>query len=405
MLSVNEKKGTIRLGCFGRTRQPTLADLNLAVSSLGFNMDEFLTLYGGNANDAAGPRDGNESDSSEDDEYSDDDDALSEDHHHNDPDHHHDPDRDARTEAVTYLQYDDLLTCEIKKFELDDRDEVFSLKGKKLELIEEIGKGSQATVWKGTIDGRHVALKQVDLSGARDRNEVRNAIKYEVDMMRKFNHKNIIRYFGSFFSKRTQELNIITELIPGGSLTRWIHTFGRFSETLAAHVIHQTLNGLLFLHSHLILHRDLKPDNLLVDVDGTIKLVDFGIAVQMCDELSYRMSSVGTPWYTAPEVINGEEYSFPCDVWSLGCTLIELLTGKPPFHHLNAVEALFAMTEEMPSVPADASSHCRDFLGTIFVREWKNRATAASLLQHPYLTSSLLNGQEDSIFLCNVNGL
>jgi len=307
---------------------------------------------------------------------------------------------------VTYLPFQDseIFTCSVRDvmFTINEADDVFSLKGKKLGMIEELGRGSQATVWKGTIDNQIVALKQVDLSNAKDKREVRSQLKYEVDVMKRCSHRNVIKYFGSFYNKTSQEMNIIMELIPGGSLSTWIQSYGCFSEVLSAHVIRQALEGLAFLHSRRILHRDFKPDNLMVDFYGCIKLVDFGIAVQLQDESACRHSSVGTPWYTAPEVINGEPYRYGCDVWSLGCTLIELLTGKPPYYHLNAIEALYTMTEmSRPPFPEGISDACTSFLADCFVRDWKERPTAELLLQHDFIRDLIVPGQSDTIFLKN----
>jgi serine/threonine protein kinase len=142
-----------------------------------------------------------------------------------------------------------------------------------------------------------------------------------------------------------------------------------------------------------------KPDNLLIDLDGSIKLVDFGIAAQLENEADRRRSSVGTPWYTAPEVILGQEYAFGCDIWSCGCMLLELLTGHPPYHRCNAMAAVYAMTENAhPPMPANVSDAARDFLSLCWRHDTDERPSAHELLQHPWIVDNLIPALERTVF-------
>lgn len=285
-----------------------------------------------------------------------------------------------------------------RKFELDP--EIgFSLKGKVLEIVKELGSGATATVWKGMIDGCVVALKQFELENMENkkRRELRKSLKIEVDMMREHTHPNILRYFGSFYSSKTMELNVVIEFVSAGDVTGRIKS-GPLNEVASAHIIFQTLQGLAFLHAKSIMHRDIKPDNLLLDFDGTVKLADFGIAAQLEDSAEKRMSSVGTPWYTAPEVINGEEYSFTCDVWSLGCTLFELITARPPYADANPMIAVYKMTENLhPPLPPNCSSLCQQFLLCCWARG-DARPSARDLLYHPWIINNLVRGRETTVF-------
>jgi len=168
------------------------------------------------------------------------------------------------------------------------------------------------------------------------------------------------------------------------------------NEMLSAHVIYQVLEGLDFLHANNIIHRDLKPDNMLIDSRGNVKLIDFGISIKL--ETEFRKSSVGTPWYTAPEVIEGQEYTFPADIWSLGCSLIELLTGFSPFHTLNAIAALFKMSTESPSIPEYVTLTTNNFLQCCFHRNWKDRSTTEELLEHQFIISNVVQDGENELF-------
>lgn len=285
-----------------------------------------------------------------------------------------------------------------RKFQLDP--EVgFSLKGKVLEIVEELGSGATATVFKGMIDGCVVALKQFELENLENkkRRELRKSLKIEVDMMKDHVHPNILQYFGSFYSSKTMELNVVIEYVSARDVTSQIKS-GPLNEVAAAHIVFQTLQGLAFLHAKNIMHRDIKPDNLLLDHDGTVKLADFGIAAQLENDAEKRTSSVGTPWYTAPEVINGEEYSYTCDVWSLGCTLFELLTARPPYADANPMIAVYKMTENLhPPLPPNCSSLAQQFLLCTWVRG-DARPSARDLLFHPWLAKNLVRGREHTVF-------
>ena len=285
------------------------------------------------------------------------------------------------------------------KFELDPA-VGFSLKGKILEVVEELGSGATATVWKGLIDGHSVALKQFELAhmDKKKGRDLRQSLKIDVDMMKTHAHPNVLQYFGSFFSRKTMELNVVIEYVASGDITGRIPA-GGLNECVSAHIIYQTLLGIQFLHDHRILHRDIKPDNLLLDTDGSVKLADFGIAAQLEDQAERRMSSVGTPWYTAPEVINGEEYSFGCDIWSTACTLYELITGKPPYADANPMVAVYKMTENAhPPLPANASPLCQEFLLCAWVRDTATRPTVQQSLCHPWLAANMVHGFENTVF-------
>lgn len=122
-------------------------------------------------------------------------------------------------------------------------------------------------------------------------------------------------------------------------------------------------------------------------MDGQIKMIDFGTATQIqLDEKLKRRSAVGTPWYCAPEVVNCEEYSSAVDVWSVGCSLLELLTGKPPYDDLNDIQCLFKMAEGVtPPLPTNVSESCLAFLRDCLAVDHTLRPTTDDLLNHPWL--------------------
>jgi len=177
------------------------------------------------------------------------------------------------------------------------------------------------------------------------------------------------------------------ELVTGVPITDLVLYKTVLTENQARYILLYVVKAMEFLHRRYIIHRDLKPDNVLINMEAVLKLIDFGTATPVKPyEQSKRRSTVGTPWYCAPEVINGEEYGNRCDVWSIGCFAIELVSGKPPFDDLNDIACLLKMAEgNPPPLPLDISDMCRDFLTKCLLTDWQSRPTTAELLEHPFL--------------------
>ena len=175
-------------------------------------------------------------------------------------------------------------------------------------------------------------------------------------------------------------LNIILEYVENGSLDSLIKKFGKFPETLVATYVQQVLLGLDYLHSQGVIHRDIKGGNILTTKDGIVKLADFGVATKLTDSEKSN-SVVGTPYWMAPEVIemNGSLTS-ACDIWSLGCTVIELLTTNPPYSTLHPCSAMIKIVQEPMPLPENISDDLKDFLNRCFEKDPYKRIDAKSLL-------------------------
>lgn len=200
-------------------------------------------------------------------------------------------------------------------------------------------------------------------------------------------HKNVVSYRGCFFGENG-ELNLVAEYIPGWSLADHLAQVSRFPEHMVACITQQIVDGLDYLHKMGITHRDVKPANILVNPDGMIKITDFGVSSAVDVPTMTGNTLVGTPWYIAPEMIEGRPYGKSVDIWSLGCTVMELATGKRPYHNLRPHVAMFSMTKDrMPPIPKKLSPALRDFLKTCWVWDPAQRPTPANLRRHPFLAS------------------
>lgn len=256
---------------------------------------------------------------------------------------------------------------------------------KDFQLGDCLGKGAFGSVYRalnwGT--GETVAIKQVrleNLGGV----ELKT-IMLEIDLLKNLNHANIVKYNG--FVKSSESLYIILEYCENGSLHSICKNFGKFPENLVALYMSQVLHGLLYLHEQGVIHRDIKGANILTTKEGLVKLADFGVATKASG--LDQSSVVGTPYWMAPEVIELSGAATSSDIWSLGCTVIELIEGKPPYHKLQPMQALFRIVnDEHPPIPGSASPLLREFLMECFQKNPTLRISAKRLLKHPWILSA-----------------
>ncbi|KAI0096129.1 hypothetical protein GGR51DRAFT_567474 [Nemania sp. FL0031] len=251
-------------------------------------------------------------------------------------------------------------------------------------LGECIGKGAFGAVYKafnwGT--GEAVAVKQIKLVNL-PKSELR-MIEAEIDLLKNLHHDNIVKYIG--FVKSADCLNIILEYCENGSLHSICKAYGKFPENLVGVYMTQVLQGLQYLHDQGVIHRDIKGANILTTKDGKVKLADFGVSTSTLAGPDKEAQVVGTPYWMAPEIIELSGATPASDIWSLGCTVIELLSGRPPYHHLQAMPALFAIVnDDHPPLPEGVSSAARDFLMQCFQKDPNLRVSAKKLLKHNWI--------------------
>ncbi|KAJ7977973.1 Mitogen-activated protein kinase kinase [Quillaja saponaria] len=272
-----------------------------------------------------------------------------------------------------------------------------SIRWRKGELI---GCGAFGRVYMGmNLDsGELLAVKQVLIaasSASKEKAQVHiKELEDEVKLLKDHSHPNIVRYLGTV--REEDSLNILLEFVPGGSISSLLGKFGAFPEAVIRTYTKQLLLGLEYLHKHGIMHRDIKGANILVDNKGCIKLADFGASKQVVElaTISGAKSMKGTPYWMAPEVILQTGHSCSADIWSVGCTVIEMATGKPPWsQQYQEVAALFHIgtTKSHPPIPEHLSVGAKDFLLKCLQKEPNLRQSASELLQHPFVTGEDLD--------------
>ncbi|KAH7444797.1 hypothetical protein KP509_02G092400 [Ceratopteris richardii] len=227
----------------------------------------------------------------------------------------------------------------------------------------------------------------------------------ELDILQSLDSPFIVRCLGAQFDSAAPSPTIrslFLEYMDGGSLATLLRRRGGKlnDERVAARYTRAILQGLDYLHGKGIVHCDIKSHNILIGSSG-VKIADFGAARRMKTEGSAAMDGVlrGTPLYMAPEVAQGIEQGPPSDIWSLGCTLVEMLQGRPPWGHIKSLAALFlklGSSDECIPLPPSISAEAEDFIRLCLRKDTQARPTAAELLQHPFLR---VEGAADEIWI------
>nr|CAH0111353.1 unnamed protein product [Daphnia galeata] len=254
------------------------------------------------------------------------------------------------------------------------------------EVLEKIGEGSFGRVYKARH--RHlrglVALKFIPKIG-RTECELQS-LRHEFEIQKGLRHPNIVHMLGAF--ETLKELVVVTEYVES-DLYKLLED-GTLCEDKMRMVACQLLSALYYLHSDRILHRDIKPQNILLTSDGIIKLCDFGFARSM-DLNTYVLTSVkGTPLYMAPEIIEEKPYDHNADLWSLGCILYELLVGSPPFCTTSLLQLIRKIRYETVPWPTNLSPDCFNLLQGLLEKDPRRRLTWPHLLEHPFLENKVL---------------
>ncbi|XP_072707622.1 myosin-IIIa isoform X2 [Ciconia boyciana] len=274
------------------------------------------------------------------------------------------------------------------------------------EIIETIGKGTYGKVFKvlNKKNGSKAAVKILDPV-----HDIDEEIEAEYNILKALSdHPNVVKFYGMYYKKDVKngdQLWLVLELCNGGSVTDLVKGFlkrgERMNELIIAYILREALMGLQHLHENKTIHRDIKGNNILLTTEGGVKLVDFGVSAQLTSTRLRRNTSVGTPFWMAPEVIACEQqldssYDARCDAWSLGITAIELGDGDPPLADLHPMRALFKIPRNPPPTlqqPELWSPEFNDFINKCLTKDYEKRPTVSSLLQHDFIKQ--IEGKEN----------
>ncbi|KAK3023978.1 hypothetical protein RJ639_042868 [Escallonia herrerae] len=283
-----------------------------------------------------------------------------------------------------------------------------------------IGRGTFGSVYVASNreTGALCAMKEVELVPDDPKSaECIRQLEQEIKVLSQLKHQNIVQYYGS--ETVGDRFYIYLEYVHPGSINKYVSEHCKaITESVVRNFTRHILSGLAYLHSAKTIHRscvpskclkfhsrgpsliinisrDIKGANLLVDVNGVVKLADFGMAKHLTGQAA-NLSLKGSPYWMAPELLHpvrhrddSSDLALAVDIWSLGCTIIEMLNGKPPWSEFEGAAAMFKVLRETPPIPETLSPDGKDFLHCCFRRNPAERPSASMLLEHRFLKNSL----------------
>lgn len=256
-----------------------------------------------------------------------------------------------------------------------------------------IGSGSFAVVWRSRhrSSGLEVAVKEIDKRQLSPK--VRENLLKEISILSTIHHPNIIRLYEAI--QTNDRIYLVLEYCAGGDLAAYIHRHGKVSEPVARHFMRQLAAGLQVLQEKNLIHRDLKPQNLLLATNATtpnMKIGDFGFARSLTPQ-GLADTLCGSPYYMAPEIIENQKYDAKADLWSVGAILYQLVVGRPPFDgnsQLQLFQNILASTELHfpPDALNELHSDCLDLCRNLLRRNPDERLTFKAFFNHNFLQES-----------------
>ena len=279
-----------------------------------------------------------------------------------------------------------------------------------------LGQGAYGKVFQGLDTNTGVMMAVKEMTFTKDSVKEVEELKNEISLLRKLKHENIVMYFGAEIPEESDGcvIHIFTELMPQGSLMTVMKKFGKFSEAMTREYTKQMVAGLVYLHENNIIHRDIKPANVLVNEHGVVKLADFGASKKMSGTETVAIENTtlkGTPYFMAPEVLTQKGHGRKADVWSLGATVLQLISGDPPWKSMqfdSVVQLMCHVAQnenagpELP--PTDTmSDNLYSFLQVCFERDVEKRPSSLLLSKHSFLSDGLATNADEPTILDPMN--
>ena len=264
-----------------------------------------------------------------------------------------------------------------------------------------IGQGAfgKVNIGLNILSGRVVAIKSFNKKSLSTNGDNMKKILSETDLMKKLNHPNVTKILEMF--EDDEYILIAMEYINGGNLFSFVKKRRKLSEKTAKFLFRQIILGIKHIHSKKIVHRDIKLENILIDLNNNIKICDFGIGRILKNEKQLLYDKCGTPMYMAPEILLSSKTKgyegFPVDIWSSGISLYIMLSGTLPFNlknnessdiseeSNNNIELQYSIINKEPKKIEKISDEARDLLKGLLNKNPRKRLTIEQILNHPWL--------------------
>lgn len=264
---------------------------------------------------------------------------------------------------------------------------------KNYEIMESIGQGAFAIAYRGyqRTTGQEVAIKMIDKRKIKNGSMMKR-VRNEVEIHSQLKHPSVLQMFG-YFEDRNY-VYLVLELCHNGELQQYLKKMHcGMSEEEASKILLQVVIGLLYLHSHGILHRDLSLGNLLLTKEMDVKIADFGLAAKLNMPSEKHYTMCGTPNYISPEIATRSPHGLESDVWSLGCMLYTLLVGEPPFDTDHVTSTLNKVVLAEYKLPENLSAEAKDLIINLLKKNPDDRITLSGMLDHPFMTRTRYKNQ------------
>ncbi|XP_043289776.1 serine/threonine-protein kinase PLK4 [Venturia canescens] len=256
------------------------------------------------------------------------------------------------------------------------------------QVLNLLGKGGFASVYRAKClrTGMEVAIKMIDKKLTQAAG-MEGRVYQEVAIHSRLKHPAILELYAFF--EDANYVYLVLELCHNGELHRFLKAQGSLAlpEEQAGRIMRQVVQGLLYLHSHQILHRDMSLSNLLLTRDMQVKIADFGLATQLTRPDEKHLTMCGTPNYISPEVATRASHGLEADVWSLGCMLYTLLIGKPPFDTDAVKSTLTRVVMADYAMPSHLSDNAKDLIDKLLKKNPRERIKLRDISKHPFIAS------------------